>query len=124
MTKLTDLLKKNTINKPTNKPTNEIIMEKKVKPLVSPKTPSVEFFISDEDLEKVRASVVEIDTTNKTREQIIIGMYGTIKNPKTGERFVIPNLDFSSEAYIYEYAEMMRLLVNRPEDFKKIMRWE
>ena len=35
-----------------------------------------------------------------------------------------PNLDFSSEAYIYEYAEMMRLLVNRPEDFKKIMRWE
>ena len=68
MTKLTDLLKKNTINKPTNKPTNEIIMEKKVKPLVSPKTPSVEFFISDEDLEKVSASVVEIDTTNKTRE--------------------------------------------------------
>ena len=72
----------------------------------------------------VSTSVVEIDTTNKTREQIIIGMYGTIKNPKTGERFVIPNLDFSSEAYIYEYAEMMRLLVNRPEDFKKIMRWE
>lgn len=124
MTKLTDLLKKSTTNKPTNKPTNEIIMEKKVKPVVSSKTPSIEFFISDEDLEKVRASVVEIDTTNKTREQIIIGMYGTIKNPKTGERFVIPNLDFSSEAYIYEYAEMMRLLVNRPEDFKKIMRWE
>ena len=59
-------------------------MEKKVKSPVPSKIPSIEFFISDEDLEKVRASVVEIDTTNKTREQIIIGMYGTIKNPKTG----------------------------------------
>lgn len=125
MGKLTDLLKNpKTTTQPVTETPKEIITEKKVRATVSPKTPSVEFDISEEDLEKVRASVVEIDTADKTREQIVIGMFGSIKNPKTGKRFVIPNLDFSSENYIYEYAEMMRTLVNRPEDFKKIMRWE
>lgn len=85
---------------------------------------SVSFDISDEDLETVRSSVVSIDTNGKNRKQIIIGMFGSIKNPVTGKRFVIPNLDCSDEDYTYRYAEMMRTLVNKPDDFKKIMNWE
>ena len=80
--------------------------------------------ISDEDLEKVRSSVEEIDMTDKTREEIIIGMYGSIKNPSTGKRFVIPGIDFRTEYYVYKYAEMMRTLVDDPERFKKIMNWD
>jgi uncharacterized Fe-S cluster-containing protein len=37
------------------------------------------YYISDEDLAKVRASVVEIDEVsmaNMSHEQVIIGMYG------------------------------------------------
>ncbi len=102
------------------------IMEKKERDVVvvSPNVESLDFHISDEELKLVRESVVEIDTADKTRQQIIIGMYGGIKNPRTGKRFVIPGVDYSSDDYIYQYAEMMRTLVNRPDDFKKIMNWE
>lgn len=129
MGKLTDLLR----SKPTENTTQlnndetelEIIEEKKSsKKVVSPKVEGLEFDISDEDLEKVRSSVVEINTDGKNRKQIVIGMYGGIKNPKTGKRFVIPGVDFTSDNYSYSYAEMMRTLVNRPDDFKKIMNWE
>jgi hypothetical protein len=82
------------------------------------------FDISSEDLEKIKSSVVEIDTSGKNRKQIVIGMYGSIKNPKTGKRFVIPGVDYTTEEYTYRYAEMMRTLVNRPQDFIKIMNWE
>lgn len=119
MGKLTDLLKNNIMS-----PQSDVLVEKKVSVRVSPKTEEDDFHISSEDLEKVKASVNDIDITNKSRTEIVIGMYGSIKNPQTGERFTIPNLDFTSENYIYEYAEMMRTLVNRPEDFKKIMNWE
>lgn len=82
------------------------------------------FDLTEEELQKVRESVVQIDTTNKDRRQIIIGMFGGIKNPKNGKRFVIPGVDFSTEDYVYEYAKHMKTLVNRPEEFIKIMNWE
>lgn len=123
MGKLTDLLKMggNTIQ---NKKDVSTLNEKKVSVSTSPKTEELDFHISTEDLEKIRKSVVDINTTNKSRVEIVIGMYGDIRDPQTGNRFVIPNLDFSTENYIYEYAETMRTLVNKPEDFKKIMNWE
>lgn len=82
------------------------------------------FDLTADEIEKVRSSVVEIDTTNKDRRQIIIGMFGGIKNPKNGKRFVIPGVDSTTEDYVYEYAKYMRILVSKPEDFKKIMNWE
>lgn len=82
------------------------------------------FDLTPEELNIINSSVVELNTFGKTREQITIGMYGNIKNPKTGKRFVIPYVDFTSDNYVYQYAEMMRLLVSKPEEFKKIMNWE
>ncbi len=124
MGKLTDLLKMGSNIQINKESKTDIITEKKVSVSVSPKTDELDFHISSEDLEIIRKSVVEINTTNKSRVEIVIGMYGDIRDPQTGNRFVIPNLDFSTENYIYEYAETMRTLVNRPEDFKKIMNWE
>lgn len=125
MGKLTDYLKSE--SKQPQKRTKKKFFESKttfLSGVVSSNTEGLEFDISDEDLETVRASVVNIDTNGKNRKQIIIGMFGGIKNPKTGKRFVIPSIDFSDEDYTYRYAEMMRTLVNRPNDFKKIMNWE
>jgi hypothetical protein len=125
MGKLTRLLK-TVPKKSLRDETNVVVLEEKKKTKVvkiSPKTPVIEFDISDEELQKVKDSVEEIDTSGKNRRQIIIGMFGAIKNPRTGKRFVIPGVDYQSENYIYRYAEMMRTLVNRPEDFKKIMNW-
>lgn len=116
-----------TTTKNEKKSVEKSIMEKKVATetvVVSPNVESLDFHISEEELKIVRESVVQIDTTEKTREQIVIGMFGGIKNPRTGKRFVIPGVDYSSDDYIYQYAEMMRTLVNRPDDFKKIMNWE
>ena len=116
-----------TTTKNEKKSVENSIMEKKVAAetvVISPNVESLDFHISDEELKIVRESVVQIDTTDKTREQIVIGMFGGIKNPRTGKRFVIPGVDYSSDDYIYQYAEMMRTLVNRPDDFKKIMNWE
>ena len=116
-----------TTTKNEKKSVENSIMEKKVAAetvVVSPNVESLDFHISEEELKIVRESVVQIDTTEKTREQIVIGMFGGIKNPRTGKRFVIPGVDYSSDDYIYQYAEMMRTLVNRPDDFKKIMNWE
>lgn len=116
-----------TTTKNEKKSVENSIMEKKVATetvVISPNVESLDFHISEEELKIVRESVVQIDTTDKTREQIVIGMFGGIKNPRTGKRFVIPGVDYSSDDYIYQYAEMMRTLVNRPDDFKKIMNWE
>lgn len=116
-----------TTTKNEKKSVENSIMEKKVATetvVISPNVESLDFHISEEELKIVRESVVQIDTTEKTREQIVIGMFGGIKNPRTGKRFVIPGVDYSSDDYIYQYAEMMRTLVNRPDDFKKIMNWE
>lgn len=124
MGKLTDLLKMGGTTPVQDKKDISALNEKKVSVSTSPKTEDLDFHISSEDLEKIRKSVVEINTTNKSRVEIVVGMYGDIRDPQTGNRFVIPNLDFSTENYIYEYAETMRTLVNRPEDFKKIMNWE
>lgn len=127
MGKLTDLLR---ITKPATEldsksKTVRNLSEKKVEhTVVSPPTDPLEFDISESELEQIKASIVEIDTTDKNRQQIVVGMYGGIKNPRTGKRFVIPGIDYASDSYSYEYAEMMRMLVNRPEDFKKIMNWE
>lgn len=124
MGKLTDLLKMGGTTPIQYKKDISALNEKKVSVATSPKTEDLDFHISSEDLEKIRKSVVVINTTNKSRVEIVVGMYGDIRDPQTGNRFVIPNLDFSTENYIYEYAETMRTLVNRPEDFKKIMNWE
>ena len=100
------------------------LMEKKGDAVVSPKVEAFDFHISDEDLQKVRDSVVPMDTEGRSKYDIILGMYGNIKDPRTGKSFVIPGVDFSSDDYMFQYAEMMRLLVKRPEEFKKIMNWE
>lgn len=133
MSKLASLLKANKSNVTVSDeqikktPIKNSIMERKSEVgtvVISPNVENLDFHITDEELKLVRESVVQIDTTDKTREQIVIGMFGGIKNPRTGKRFVIPGVDYSSDDYIYEYAEMMRTLVNRPDDFKKIMNWE
>ena len=80
--------------------------------------------LSPENYEKVKSSVVEIDTTGKDRRAIIIGMFGSIKNPETGKRFAIPNLSHLDEDYVYQYAKYMKTLVFRPDEFTKIMNWE
>lgn len=82
------------------------------------------FDLTEVELEQVRNSVVEIDKTDKDARQIIIGMFGGIKNPRTGKRFVIPGIDYATEDYVYAYAKQMRILVSQPEQFKKIMNWE
>lgn len=94
------------------------------KSTVSPETKSGIFELSKEDFEIIKNSVVSIDTTDKKRKDIIIGMYGSIKNPKTGDRFSIPTLSWDDEEYTYQYANYMKTLVNRPEEFKKVMNWE
>jgi hypothetical protein len=128
MSKLVDLLKSKTVEKKQHSKKMINVMEKKIEEVetsvVSPNVDGIAFDITDVEMEQIRASVVEIDTTDKNRNQIIIGMYGSIKNPRTGKRFVIPGVDYTSENYTYEYADMMRTLVNRPDDFKKIMNWE
>jgi hypothetical protein len=134
MGKLTDLLK---AKKPTEKIEESSIAPVEVQvanavvsqPMSQPSENNdgqndLIFDLTEEEIQKVRESVVEIDKTDKNRRQIIIGMFGGIKNPKTGKRFVIPGVDFSTEDYVYEYAKHMRILVNKPEDFKKIMNWE
>lgn len=129
MGKLTDLLKSKTTKTLDENELPSILEEKRKSKStkaasVSPKVEGLEFDISEEDLEKVRSSVVKIDIDGKNRRQIVIGMFGSIMNPKTGKRFVIPGVDYSDYDYTYKYAEMMRTLVNRPDDFKKIMNWE
>lgn len=91
---------------------------------ISPETKEGIFDLSIEELEIIKNSVVKIDTTDKKRKDIIIGMYGLIKNPKTGERFNIPTLTWDDDDYIYQYANFMKTLVNRPDEFKKVMNWE
>lgn len=138
MGKLTDLLKERTISKV------EQIDENTIQPVdiqvanavisqpmdVNPKSEDNNgqndelFDLTEKEIETVRNSVVEIDTNGKDRRSIIIGMFGGIKNPRTGKRFVIPGVDFSTEDYVYEYSKYMRMLVNKPEDFKKVMNWE
>lgn len=130
MSKLTEILKQTvSVNKIEKvKPQQIIAEEKKVsstsREVTKSKTEGLEFNITDEELELVKASVAEIEIEGKTRNEIIIGKYGRIKDPKTGKRFVIPGLTYEDENYIFNYANMMRLLINNTEDFKKIMRWE
>ena len=121
MGKLTDLLKSKSVVGINKKPR---ITENVIATNQFVKTDKLGFNISEEDLKTVKRSIVEIDMTDKSRKQIIIGMYGGIKNPVTGKRFIIPNVDCTDDDYTYRYAEMMRTLVNRPMDFKKIMDWE
>ena len=83
------------------------------------------FDLTDNEIKEIRNSIFnEINTNGKDRKQIIIGMFGGIKNPRNGKRFVIPGLTYDTEDYIYQYARYMQMLVNRPEEFKKIMNWE
>lgn len=126
MSKLVALLKSNPNVTESSKKPNTLFLEKKDETTVtvSPAVEGIGFDISDADLEQVKSSVVQIDTSDKTRQQIVVGMYGSIKNPRTGKRFAIPGVDYTSGDYSYQYAEMMRMLVNRPDDFKKIMNWE
>ena len=129
MSKLAELLRNKSTNTVIDKSKKSvtIVMEKEEvaeTAVVSPSVDGLGFDISDAELEQIRSSVVQIDTTDKNRQQIVVGMYGSIKNPRTGKRFAIPGVDFTSEDYSYQYAEMMRMLVNRPDDFKKIMNWE
>ena len=116
MGKLTDLLKADTPRTTT--------LSRCRSTNLSESDTSTAFDISDEDLEQVRSEIVEISTVGKNRRQIIIGMFGSIKDPTTGKRYIIPGVDCITIDYIYRYAEMMRTLVNKPADFKKIMNWE
>jgi len=77
-----------------------------------------------DEYQTVKDSIKQIDMRNKTRREIIIGMYGNITNPKTNKRFVIPMLSYQDEDYIYQYAKYMKTLINRPEEFTKIMEME
>lgn len=127
MSKLASLLKNELAQKNTNSSTQpesySSILEEpdySVEPLMI--DPITEF--SPEEYQQIKDSVAEIDMTGKTRKEIIIAMYGGIKNPKTNERFSIPLLTWEDEEYTYRYANYMKALVNRPEEFIKIMRWE
>ena len=81
--------------------------------------------LEPEDYASVLEMVNELpDEENMTRREIIIGKFGTIKNPKTGENFRIPNVSPEDDDYIYNYASTMMILVQRPADFEKIMNWE
>ena len=83
--------------------------------------------ISDEDLEAVRNSVVQLEDSAKagmSRQEIIIAMFGGIRNPATGKRFAIPFCEPKEEDYEYKYAENMRTLVNKPEMFERIMNFD
>ena len=128
MSSLSDLLKGKVVEQNKKQPIQPKVekLEEKVDLKKTPiqQVEKNEYDISDEDLEKVRASVEKIDMTGKTRREIIIGMYGSIKNPSNGKRFVIPGIDFMISDYTYKYAEMMRTLVDKPAEFNKIMRWE
>ena len=130
MGKLTDLLKKESQNKVHNATVklDENILQNVVSQQMVTEPEEQEdtilFDLSAEELAQIKSSVVQIDMNDKNRRQIIIGMFGGIKNPQTGKRFVIPGIDFSTEDYVYSYAKHMQILVNRPNDFKKIMNWE
>ena len=123
---LTNLLKKT----PTRKLTKIDVIEEQIIPSTmnfsTSTDKSVELIgtLTSENYEIVKNSVITIDTTNKNRRDIIIGMFGSIKNPSTGKRFVIPNLSWEDEDYTYQYAKHMKTLVNRPNEFTKIMNWE
>jgi len=131
MSKLSDLLKGMVVEKKKEQPPkcskSKTLVEKKnidADNSSEEQKEDFEYDISDENLKKVRDSVVQIDMTGLTRKQIIIGMYGSIVDPTTGKRFVIPGIDFTSGDYTYKYAEMMRTLVDKPKEFEKIMNWE
>ena len=129
MSSLSELLKGKVVEQKKKQPIQPKV-EKLAEKVDLKKTPIQQaektggYDISDEDLEKVRASVEKIDMNGKTRKEVIIGMYGSIKNPITGKRFIIPGIDFMIPDYTYKYAEMMRTLVDKPEEFNKIMNWE
>jgi len=130
MGKLTDLLKsKQTVQSKTkikHLHENRIASIPEYNPIDSStkEYDDITFDLTDEEYSEVLDSVVSIDTNGKDRRSIIIGMYGGIKNPQTQKRFVIPGLDYATEDYVYVYSKHMQMLVNTPEDFKKIMNWE
>jgi len=82
------------------------------------------FKIQKDDMQEIEEMIHYMDVMGKSRDEILIGMYGKIKNPKTGKRFVIPNLYWDMDNYILEYSKIMKILVDKPETFSKIMMWE
>jgi len=118
MGRLTDLLITNpqTTKQPTVASTTTIKPQTDSEVLIGTLTPT--------EYEIVQSQVETIDMTGKNRREIIIGVYGNIKNPKTHDRFVIPNLVWSTEDYVYEYSKYMKTLINRPEEFTKVMGME
>ena len=133
MGRLTDLLRNPKINESTIKTVETNVRNSNIFQSINGEISDVEdndgqmdliFDLTEDEIEEIRNSVIDIDTTGKDRREIIIGMFGGIKNPKNGKRFVIPTIDFDTEDYTYQYAKCMQMLVNRPEEFKKIMNWE
>ncbi len=132
MGKLADLLRNKTVSETISNKKKQTVIKEELKTTTNSFLSSknntngdmFKFDLTDEEIALIRSKVVEIDMNGKSRKDIIIGMYGLIKNPKDGKRFVIPTLSFEDEEYIYNYANYMKLLVNKPEDFEKIMNWE
>ena len=124
---LTALLKN---NKPVKKETKVKVIEEQTIPFVSFDTVSpaedtpLIGTLTPENYELVKGLVATIDTNGKSRREIIIGMFGAIKNPTTNKRFNIPNITWDDEDYMYEYAKCMKTLVYRPDEFTKVMNWE
>lgn len=127
MSTLVKLLKKEETLKPKRRKSK--ILENENKPFtpVQPENNSYETTIgtlTPEEYQQVKESVREIDKSGKSRRDIIIGMFGHIKHPTTGERFSIPNLTWDDEDYAFKYADFMKTLVFKPDMFAKIMNWE
>ena len=124
MGRLTDLLKTNPQPKKQPKVNSVVTIESSI---IEPKIDDSEILIgtlTQTEYEIVQSQVESIDMIGKNRREIIIGVYGNIKNPKTNDRFVIPNLVWSTEDYVYEYSKYMKTLINRPEEFTKVMGME
>lgn len=128
MGKLTDMLKSTVVEKVKEQPKQQKpikIFEGKKNNGESTGKEDYDYFISPENLRKIRDSVEDVpETKNMTRRELVIRRYGSIKDPTTGKRFVIPDIDFKTPDFNYKYAEMMRLLVDKPQEFYKIMCWE
>jgi len=122
MGRLTDLLSANNVVENKIK-TNKITTKLDTNTITESETSTIGTLTVDE-YQMVKDSIKQIDMNNKTRREIIIGMYGSITNPKTNKRFVIPMLSYQDEDYIYQYAKYMKTLINRPEEFTKVMEME
>ena len=83
-----------------------------------------EYGYSGDMIASLHNMVRDVNQNDKSREEVIIGKFAELKDPTTGLRFSIPNVDPTSPNYLYEYSQAMSLLLYQPSVFQRILKGE